>query len=113
MNQEQRVPDKILHVGGREFRIYKHHDEFDDQEVLNYPDFQENPEYTDEGRPFVRVVDDACERWKPDDEKSARMEGCGGCEWLFLEHDPDAIGICMCEELRLAENKNKSEEEPK
>lgn len=103
MDNEKKNLYKVTRVAGHEFRIYLERDELGDM-TPNYPDFEENPEYTDEGRPFLRVVDEGCERWQPLNEESERMEGCGGCKWLYLEHPPDAIGVCMNDERKRESN---------
>lgn len=97
MNQNEKKLYEILRAGGREFRIYIEYDESLGEAQPNYPDFQANPEYTGEGRPFARSISSGCEYWKPYDSESTAAGGCGACSWLYLESDKDIIGICMCE----------------
>jgi hypothetical protein len=111
MKQEERKPDRIVRVGNREFKLYKYFDESDGQYILDYPDFDENPEYTGEGRPYKQQVYESCPH--AEDGEGQDPGDCGGCKYFHRDEPYAPIGICMCEELRLAENKNKSEEEPK
>lgn len=100
MNPNEKKLHEIIHVGGREFRIYIERNELGD-ELPNYPDFQATPAYTDEGWPFARsIASTGCEHWKPDDLDSTSGGDCGDCGWLYLESDNDLIGLCMCEALR-------------
>ena len=50
-------PGRIIRAGGCEFHLFKYIDEYDGQEIIDLPRFYENPEYTDEGRPFVLTFD--------------------------------------------------------
>ena len=109
MEREQKKPDKIIHVGGKEFRLYSYIDEYDGQSVLDYPNFEENPEYTDEGRPYKLPVQEDCFHWKSTVPDSPYSGDCGSCALFHRDEPLAAIGICMCEELRLAENQNNQE----
>ena len=109
---KKKEPDAIINVGGKEFRLYKYYDDATQQEILNYPDFDESPEYTEGGRPFRLAVQESC-RYGKDDKDPANPDpgDCGGCS-LFHRDEPFApIGICVCEELRLTEIQIKSKKE--
>jgi hypothetical protein len=96
LNLRERKLHEIIRAGGREFRIYIEPDETGEM-MPNYPDFDANPEYTDEGWPFARSISFIdCEYWKPRDSKCDFPGGCGECAWLYLESDSDIIGICKC-----------------
>ena len=58
---EKKKPDAVFNVGGKEFMLYKYYDGASQQEMLDYPDFDESPEYTDEGKPFRLAVLENCE----------------------------------------------------
>ena len=92
--------EKVLHIGGREFRLYRYFDESLGEELINYPDFQKTPEFTNNGRPFVMAIQECCPMAKSDDPEHPDPGDCSGCAWLYLELPADAIGICMCDERR-------------
>lgn len=97
---KQKQPWKILRVGGREFRIYREYDELVEHDVGIYPDFEANPEYTAEGRPFVTALQESCPHGYSGDERDPDPQDCSGCVWFYMESPTDAIGVCMCGELR-------------
>lgn len=98
---EKRQPVEIWRVGGREFRIYMEYDESLQRENHVYPDFEERPEYTGEGRPFATSAQEGCPHYKPVPPDGPNTDDCGGCGWFHREHMPyDAIGVCMCDARR-------------
>ena len=101
--EKKTEPDAVFNVGGREFRLYKYYDAAAQQEMLNYPDFDESPEYTDEGRPFRLAVLESCKYGKDGSDPDGEGPGdCGGCGFFQREQTPyDPIGVCMCDELRM------------
>jgi len=103
MMVKKKEPDAVFKVSGREFRLYKYYDDAVQQEMLNYPNFDESPEYTDEGRPFKLMVQESCEYGKDENDPDDPDPGdCGGCVYFKREHTAyDPIGVCMCEELRI------------
>ena len=104
MSPKEKAPDRVIVVGGKEFRIYKYFDESLGEELLNFPDFDENPEYTDDGRPFKMAIQECCPSAKPLNVEYTDPGDCSGCVWFQLDNIVDAIGICMCEELRRTQN---------
>ena len=96
-------PGRVTYAGGCEFHLFNYIDDETKQKMIDLPRFDENPEYTDEGRPFAMPIRDICPNGKksnPDDPYPAE---CGDCVFFQQEQNPpnDIIGICMCEELRL------------
>ncbi|AEE96795.1 hypothetical protein [Mahella australiensis] len=109
MRFERRQPYKVWRVGGRSFPIYLEYDEQLKESYPAYPDFEEHPEYTDEGRPFATAEQESCSCRKPNAPEQPPPGDCGGCGWFCREQTPyDPIGICMCDALR---RKTKSERE--
>ncbi|MCL1855133.1 MAG: hypothetical protein FWF86_05310 [Clostridia bacterium] len=100
MDPNQNTPEKIIRIGGREFRLYRYLDESLGEELINYPDFQKSPAYTDDGRPFVLAVQECCPDRKSDDPENSDPGDCSGCAWFYLEKPADAIGLCMCDKRR-------------
>jgi hydrogenase maturation factor len=101
MKQEEKHLHKIYRVGGRSFSVYLEYDEQMGESYLAYPDFEEHPEYTEEGRPFVTAVQESCPCAKARAPGEERPGDCSGCGWFFRENTPyDPIGICMCDTRR-------------
>ena len=87
---------KVVNTYGRIFELrYGYYGECDrkyDPDVI-YPDFIKEPVYTDEGEPFVTLMQDACEHYEPNGRCSDR--DCGTCVHTARGHD--LIGVCKCE----------------
>lgn len=96
----KREPDRIIHVSGYVFRLYTVHDEATDNDILNYPNFQENPAYTADGRPFVLSMQEGCPHGKPYSPDDLHPYDCSECAFFYLEAHADPVGLCMCEGLR-------------
>jgi len=106
---EQKRPYKVFRVGGHSFPVYFEYDEQLKESYPAYPDFEERPEYTNEGWPFATAEQESCTHCKPNDSKKPVPGDCGGCGWFYRELTPyDPIGICMCEARR---HKNETAEE--
>lgn len=88
---------KIVTVSGYAFELYYGYYEECDRENPDvepmplYPDFLRNPQYTDDGLPFVTKMQDACKSYKG---KAAREKDCAECE--YYKHGDDFIGMCSC-----------------
>lgn len=92
---------KIYRVGGRSFPIYLEYDEQLQESYPVYPDFEEHPEYTVEGRPFATAGQESCPCRKPRDGDRPLPSDCGGCGWFYREQTPyDPIGVCTCDGRR-------------
>ena len=101
MYPKQKKLYKVYQVGGRRFPVFFEYDEQLDESYPVYPDFEKNPEYTDEGRPFATAEQDSCSHCKPVAPGRPMPEDCGGCGWFHRENTPyDLIGVCMCNALR-------------
>ena len=89
-------------IGGRKFIIYQEYDEELKESYPVYPDFEEHPEYTDEGRPFATAEQDGCPHCKPKTQGNPTHGDCGGCDWFHREETPyDVVGVCMCDARKL------------
>ena len=65
MRPEQKRPYKVFRVGGRSFPVYLEYDEQLKESYPAYPNFEERPEYTDDGRPFATAEQESCPYAKP------------------------------------------------
>lgn len=98
VDPEQKRLYKVFRAGGRSFPVYLEYDEHLGESYPAYPDFEERPEYTDEGRPFATAEQEICPHCKPNASEKDPPGDCGGCGWFYREQTPyDPIGICMCD----------------
>jgi hypothetical protein len=101
VSPEQKKPYKVLRAGGRSFPVYFEYDDQHDESYPAYPDFEEHPEYTEEGRPFATAEQECCVHSRPNVPGEDLPGDCGGCGWFYREQTPyDPIGVCMCEARR-------------
>jgi hypothetical protein len=101
MRSEKKELYKVYQVGVREFSVYFEYDDQLGESYPVYPDFEEHPEYTSEGRPFATAEQDSCSHCKPGVSGKPLPSDCGGCGWFYREQTPyDIIGICMCDARR-------------
>lgn len=101
MEPEQKRLYKVYRAGGRKFPVYFVYDQQLDESYPAYPDFEEHPEYTEEGRPFATAEQESCPHCKPGSSGKPPPGDCGGCGWFYREQTPyDPIGVCMCEARR-------------
>ncbi|NLB27558.1 MAG: hypothetical protein GX819_01225 [Clostridiaceae bacterium] len=97
VREEEKKPYKLFHAGGRSFPVYLEHDDSTGEDYMAYPDFEEFPEYTGDGRPFAMSAQESCPYAKPRIPGDPPPGDCGGCGWFYREQTPlDPIGICMC-----------------
>lgn len=92
---------KTINVGGKTFEIkYGYYSEDErssefSEAIPIYPNFKENPVYSDEGMPIVTQMQDICEHY----EGWSEGDDCFGCK--HYRHGDDLMGICKCEKNRL------------
>lgn len=93
---------KVIEVAGRKFEI-RYLDmgavdsEMAGQLIPDFPFFDENPEYTDDGYPFANVLNDDCKHYRSDDPTP---EGtCRDC--IYFREAVEEIGVCRCTARRL------------
>jgi len=58
-----------------------------------YPDFVKQPEYADDGRPFVTVMQDACGDYRGQSRRTADTT-CADCR--YFEQGEEWFGLCTC-----------------
>ena len=90
---------KVVTTFGKTFELrYGYYQECDRQSplcdpVVIYPDFLSNPVYTDNGEPFVTMVQDACKSYSG---KAKRTSDTTCCECKYFHSGEDWFGICTC-----------------
>lgn len=87
---------KTVTTFGKTFELrYGYYGENDGKNPLYviYPDFVSNPLYTDNGEPFVTVIQDACKSYRGKNKKTPDTT-CEECK--FFRQGEDWFGICDC-----------------
>ena len=88
---------KVIHIHGKQFPIYYgYYEECDrNNPVVEpmpiYPDFLTQPQYTEDGFPFVTKMQSACRYYRG---QSANEQDCAECE--YYKHGDELLGICVC-----------------
>lgn len=102
MRSEHKDPYRIYRVGGKIFLVYLEYDQELNDTYPVYPDFTQNPEYTEEGRPFSTSAQEACPYSEAQTSKDPIPSDCGGCIRFHRDSSPyDPIGVCICDARRL------------
>lgn len=97
MREEEKQPYKVYFAGGCRFAVYLEYDEHTGESYPVYPDFEECPVYTEEGRPFAMSAQESCPHGKPKATGEPPPGDCGSCGWFFRDNPPfDPIGVCLC-----------------
>lgn len=91
---------KVVTTFGKTFEIrYGYYDECDrknplvESPVPIYPDFTKEPVYTDEGEPFVTMIQDACSNYRGDTKRTSNTT-CAECR--YFKRGEEWFGICAC-----------------
>ena len=90
---------KQLNIRGKFFEI--RYGYYEDRDRNNpaidpmpiYPDFLQQPQFTQGGFPFVTKMQDACPHYRGE---ASLCKECAEC--AFFHPEEDLIGICTCEE---------------
>ncbi len=91
---------KIITTFGKTFELrYGYYEECDRlsplcEPVVIYPDFTKEPVYTDEGIPFVTIMQDACPYYKGEKKRTSDTT-CDECK--YLKHGENWFGLCTCQ----------------
>ena len=87
---------RSVEVFGKRFELrygyYEDKDRRGAPDVI-YPNFIRDPIYTDDGRPFVTMMQDACRRYLGNVD-SGDDSICGDCK--YYEHGEEWLGVCDC-----------------
>ena len=101
---------RVVNIHGKSFALhYGYYEECDRVNPLAhpipiYPDFIEEPQYTDEGYAFVTMMQDACQHY---DGKAEPDNDCSGCR--YFRRREELFGICTCQANRIRHPRNQSE----
>ncbi len=90
---------KIIEIYGKRFEIrYGFYEESDRnsrfaEPIEIYPDFIREPQYTEEGVPFVTAIQMPCRHFGGERDENSTCEECS-----FYQHCEEMLGICSCPE---------------
>ena len=90
---------KVITAYGKTFELrYGYYEERDRlsplcEPVVLYPDFLKEPVYTDDGTPFVTMLQDACKSYKGEAKRTPDTT-CAECK--YFRCGEDWLGICIC-----------------
>lgn len=85
---------KVIEYMGRSFEIrYGYYEEKDRvfEPMAIYPNFLQNPVYTDDGTPFVTAIQPPCKLFKGEKDENSTCEDCS-----YYRKCEELIGICSC-----------------
>ena len=94
---------KVVVIFGKTFELrYGFYEERDRhsplcEPAIIYPNFIRDPLFTDEGEPFVTMMQDACEHYAGS-EKRTRDSTCAECK--HFRHGEEWFGACACGERK-------------
>lgn len=86
---------KIIRAHGKTFEIrYGFYEECDRhsryaEPMEIYPDFIKEPQYTDNGMPFITAIQSPCKRFNGKRNEDSTCEECS-----FYQHCEELLGIC-------------------
>ena len=86
---------KRIELYGNMFEIrYGYYEEIDriHDPIEIYPDFIKNPVYTDDGFPFVTLMQEPCQSFQPKNSDPER--DCGNCK--YMKRGDELIAVCRC-----------------
>ena len=98
---------RVVDTFGKRFELrYGYYGEKDRQNPLCkpaviYPDFIREPLYTDDGRPFVTMMQDACDRFGGSSKRTPDTT-CAECK--HFERGEEWFGVCKCTYNREVKN---------
>ena len=61
--------------------------------IVIYPDFLEEPVYTDDGNPFVTMMQDACKSYRGEAKRTPDTT-CAECK--YFRRGEELLGLCVC-----------------
>lgn len=79
---------RIFQIDGDFLEVLFYYDEGSGHYFGEYPDFEETPRYTPNGRKWVNVTIVGCPYAEED------FDDCGSCRYMKREHPTDLIGVC-------------------
>ena len=97
---------KIITTYGKTFELrYGYYEECDRhsplcEPIVIYPDLLREPVYTDDGTPFVTMMQDACNSYRGDTKRTPDTT-CAECK--YFRRGEEWFGICACPKNKKSE----------
>lgn len=85
---------RTFFIDGDQLTVKYHYDEKAEIFIGQFPEFEEEPRYTPNGRPWKSAVSIGCPFAK------GQYDDCGSCPCLIKAEPHDIIGVCFHEGLR-------------
>lgn len=85
---------QTFHIDGDRLTVPYRYDEGARIYIGLFPEFEEEPRYTPNGRPWKSVVSIGCPH------AAGEYDDCGSCPHLMKAGPQDIIGVCFHEKLR-------------
>ena len=98
-----RVMTKTFCLDGDSCQVIFLYDALSNRHFGEYPDFEESPRYTANGRPWVTAMQEGCIHSINKYAKGRRCMDCGSCQYFQQEQEGDLIGICSHPHQRIYE----------
>ncbi len=88
---------RTYYIDGDTVEVLFTYDEESQRYIGSYPDFEQEPRYTPNGRPWVNVTHTGCPY------ADQEYDDCGSCDYIEKENSSDLIGVCMNDQRKLTE----------
>ena len=101
---------KIISAYGVTFKIYYGYYSEEDRQnpyvepMEMYPNFKENPIYTDEGIPFVTAMQERCPHYDGESDEDSTCYQC-----TYYKKCDELLGICLCKPKRKTNKAHKNQ----
>ena len=90
------IETRVFTVGEASLKIPFRFDEKCRRYIGEIPDFEQEPVYTAEGKPWVSAVQDMCTCGEDKEFEPFAGRDCGACRFFVREKEDDIIGVCDC-----------------
>lgn len=90
----QKTRLKTFHIDGDLLTVSYYYDEDAKIFIGQFPEFDDEPRYTPNGRPWKSAVSIGCPH------AAGAYDDCGSCPYLIKAGPQDIIGVCFHERLR-------------
>jgi len=95
-----RTMTRVFKIDDDTCEVIFYYDEAFKKYFGDYPDFDETPKFTPEGKPWVTAMESGCGAGVSKSNHKETCFDCGSCLYFRRENPGDLIGICDCPEKR-------------
>ncbi|MBR3784947.1 MAG: hypothetical protein IKJ77_00860 [Firmicutes bacterium] len=104
----ERTIIRAFHVDGDVCEVTFVYDEDFGKYFGDYPDFEETPKWTPEGKPWVTAMEGGCEHGTSRVHANKTCFDCGSCIYFRRENTGDLIGVCDYEGNRRTDRREET-----